>query len=219
MPTATRSRPTGKCTFCQERFSKAMMTKHLGTCQKRQSSLLKASGQTTKLLHLFVQGRTQSDYWMHLEIPAQAKLEDLDGFLRSTWLECCGHLSDFKIEGEQYAFEPMDREEKNMAVPLAKVLRPGLVFYHDYDYGSTTELVLEVLGERIGAVTKKSIQVLARNEPPADPCAGCGKTAVNVCSDCDEPACSICSRKHECGSDRLLPLVNSPRAGVCGYEG
>ena len=31
--------------------------------------------------------------------------------------------------------------------------------------------------------------------------------------------CDACARSHECGEEMLLPLVNSPRAGVCGYTG
>ena len=31
--------------------------------------------------------------------------------------------------------------------------------------------------------------------------------------------CDACAKSHECGEEMLLPLVNSPRAGVCGYTG
>lgn len=39
---------------------------------------------------------------MHLEADAYATLEDLDAFLRSTWLECCGHMSAFTINKKRY---------------------------------------------------------------------------------------------------------------------
>lgn len=29
----------------------------------------------------------------------------------------------------------------------------------------------------------------------------------------------LCTQKHDCGEDMLLPLVNSPRASMCGYTG
>jgi hypothetical protein len=39
---------------------------------------------------------------MHLEVPADATLTDLDEFLRETWVECCEHLSAFRIAGVSY---------------------------------------------------------------------------------------------------------------------
>ncbi len=31
--------------------------------------------------------------------------------------------------------------------------------------------------------------------------------------------CDSCAEDHKCGEDMLLPVVNSPRTGVCGYTG
>jgi hypothetical protein len=41
-------------------------------------------------------------FWMDVEMKANSTLEELDGFLRGEWLECCGHLSDFDIDGITY---------------------------------------------------------------------------------------------------------------------
>ena len=46
-------------------------------------------------------------YWLHIEIPAKATLEDLDHFLRAVWLECCGHLSSFDIADETFISDAM----------------------------------------------------------------------------------------------------------------
>ena len=47
--------------------------------------------------------------------------------------------------------------------------------------------------------------------------------ATNVCVQCiyedAEWLCNDCSEEHECGEDMMLPIVNSPRVGVCGYCG
>ena len=43
---------------------------------------------------------------MHLELPASEELDTLDAFLRFIWLECCGHLSAFRIDGTSYDSEP-----------------------------------------------------------------------------------------------------------------
>ncbi|MDD4580331.1 MAG: hypothetical protein PHF80_06615 [Methanothrix sp.] len=31
--------------------------------------------------------------------------------------------------------------------------------------------------------------------------------------------CDECGKTHECGEDMLLPVVNSPRVGMCDYTG
>ncbi|MEJ5252084.1 MAG: hypothetical protein HPY54_00055 [Chthonomonadetes bacterium] len=47
----------------------------------------------------------------------------------------------------------------------------------------------------------------------------------DVCSSClwedEENAwlCKECARKHDCGEEYFLPVVNSPRVGQCGYTG
>ena len=34
-----------------------------------------------------------------------------------------------------------------------------------------------------------------------------------------EYLCDACAKEHACGEELLQPVVNSPRAGVCGYPG
>jgi hypothetical protein len=61
------------------------------------------------------------------------------------------------------------------------------------------------------------------NEPPSIPCMSCGKIAAQVCTEClwsgEGWLCDECAAEHECGEEMLLPVVNSPRVGVCGYTG
>src|SRR5215472_9878440 len=87
----------GICHFCQGEFAKNKMTQHLKTCKARTAIVAKQDGQATRLLHLLVEGTYRPNYWMHLELPVEATLSDLDDFLRGIWLECCGHLSEFTI--------------------------------------------------------------------------------------------------------------------------
>lgn len=103
----TRQMPKGKCSFCAATLSKATMTKHLESCKQRKAVSEKLRTQKAKSLHLVVEGRNLPEYWMHLSVPVNALLEDLDGFLRNIWLECCGHLSAFIIEGTTYSISPM----------------------------------------------------------------------------------------------------------------
>jgi hypothetical protein len=217
-----RQTSQGKCNLCGKSFSKQAMTRHLDKCKLEHM----AEG-SQRVLHLQIEGRGAPEYWLHVEVPANASLQTLDRFLRDIWLECCGHLSMFTIAGQVYDVSPepdpfSGRKPKGMSAKLGDVLAPGLKFTHEYDFGTTTELALKVVAERQGAV--KRIEILARNDPPMIPCAECGKPATQVCSMCvySGPEAWLCEEHaidHECGDDYFLPVVNSPRVGMCGYTG
>lgn len=109
---ATGATSTGTCSFCKEEIDKRKMTQHLKYCKQRAAAITagqkSAPEQKTRLFHLLVEGRYNPQYWMHLEVPASEPLETLDRFLRDIWLECCGHLSAFRIDGTSYDAEPED---------------------------------------------------------------------------------------------------------------
>lgn len=226
-----RYQTKGTCCFCNVTLTKGRMTKHLMECtqreeaSKRESDLQKSMSQKPMIFHLLVEGRYIPRYWMHLDVQADATLADLDNFLRGMWLECCGHLSAFTIQGQSYQSELFEEYgDEDMGVALGEVLQPSMKFSHEYDFGSTTELTLKVISARKGALKGDSIQLLARNEPPPILCAACGKLATHVCTECLWSGeggwlCDECASKHECGEEMLLPVVNSPRVGVCGYTG
>ncbi len=101
----------GVCRFCDGQFEKSKMSQHLKFCKERKAKLAAAdeqSSEKTRLFHLVVEGHYNPDYWLHIELPADTLLADLDSFLRSIWLECCGHLSAFIIAGVHYSWEPDD---------------------------------------------------------------------------------------------------------------
>jgi hypothetical protein len=101
----------------------------------------------------------------------------------------------------------------------------GERFAYQYDFGSTTTLELKVIGHRAGRLGRSATKLVARNTAPLWPCAICGKPAIVVCSSCWQVegnpfVCARHRRQHGCGEDEgLLPVVNSPRMGVCGYVG
>lgn len=220
----------GTCALCQGEFSRASMTKHLEACQRRaaeaQRSAGRRPGRTMKHFHVVVEGRDLPMYWMHLQVRTGITLADLDAFLRETWLECCGHMSAFEIGGQRYVsgagvfFEP-DPDEHSLRVRLDRVFHPGLSCLYEYDFGTTTELRLKVVAEETREATGQSIQLLANNTPPLIPCGVCGKPATSVCTVCvyEEAGwlCAECAKTHECGAEMLLPVVNSPRVGMCAY--
>ena len=278
-----RETSKGKCVYCNREFGKPSMTSHLKACKQRIASIeainsgSKKAG-TTRIFHLVVQGQYLPMYWMHLEVPGGVTLAGLDQFLRDIWVECCGHLSAFKIgnvtyhwdaalaaEGnmvdrfaqlrsglseafqaeilqslpperhdafkqlmeslaaEQSSYRPI-RRTSSMDVKLDQVLQPGLKFTYEYDFGSTTELALKVVAEREGKLQKSrnAIQIMARNELPVVLCDNCGeKSATLIYQGWDGPEmwlCKDCARTKRDGN-MMLPIVNSPRAGVCGYTG
>ncbi|HEY1350481.1 MAG TPA: hypothetical protein VGF67_12735 [Ktedonobacteraceae bacterium] len=106
--TERREISRGVCRFCQGEFAKNKITLHLKSCKARIAHKTEHNGQEQRLLHLLVEGKYRPEYWMHLEVPAVATLSDLDDFLRTIWLECCGHLSEFTINGVSYASFPDD---------------------------------------------------------------------------------------------------------------
>jgi hypothetical protein len=115
-------------------------------------------------------------------------------------------------------------EDRTMGAQLGRVLKVGQKFEYEYDFGSTTHLKLRVLAEREGIEPsrRKPVTVLARNNPPVILCQICGKQATMVTSGYysaeEDGYCSTCAREHE-DEEMLLPVVNSPRVGVCGYGG
>ena len=228
----TRQISKGRCTFCHRELSKASMTRHLASCEQRGALQAEAGSHQkvhkTKAFHLVVEGYRLPMYWMHLQVAAGTTLATVDRCLRDTWLECCGHLSVFRIGGFNYYVDAemdayWDMRRKNMQVKLEEVLNPGQTCSYEYDFGSTTELLVKVLSQYEVDMKGKAIEVLARNSLPIIPCDGCGEPATIFCTHCiyeDKGClCDACAKQHACSEERLLPLVNSPRAGVCGYTG
>ena len=208
----------GICAICKANVSKRGIKKHLQAHLDESGKKQKVAGRQkppAKLFHLLVEGYGISGdpYWMHLKALGSARLRDLDSFLRDTWLECCGHMSVFSA-GE----EEIDMNEK-----LSDILRPGQKWLYEYDMGSTTELALNVISEFEGTLKKGKVEILARNDAPKIICNQCQKPATTICADCIYDSqgwlCDDCAGKHGCDEEMFLPVVNSPRTGVCGYEG
>lgn len=79
-------------------------------------------------------------YFLHVLMNATSSLTVLDSFLRKIWLECCGHMSKF-AQGGIWAGE-IGKSRKANAI-LAK----GVKLNYVYDFGSSTELKIQVIEE------------------------------------------------------------------------
>lgn len=213
----------GKCLSCSQDLPVNQVAKHLQEC-----NMIKRQKSKDKLFLIKAAAIYNPSYWLFIEATCSSTLEKLDGLLRDTWLECCGHLSRFVVDGEEYHIRPdpdFDQSHKSMKARLDRVLAPGTSFVHEYDFGTTTELVLKVISQYDGKI-KGDARILARNNPVEFKCASCGRDATVVCSGCHFNEgenggilCKRCLKSHECGQEMGMPIVNSPRTGMCGYEG
>lgn len=213
MKTQTNSNKyEGQCKFCKNDFTKRQITDHLDVCQKREKD------ENIKNLRLRIIDSYRKNFWLIVEVNKQAKLKDLDNLIRKVWVECCGHLSLFGNYGNEIG--------KGRIV--MDILNPGDRLNYIYDFGSSTELTIEVLKySNYQLSEKKKVELAARNYLPMSNCLKCGKQAVWVCTVCNEEenvfVCDKCAKKYhdeenEKEEHHLLPLANSPRCGVCGYE-
>jgi hypothetical protein len=173
-------------------------------------------------------------FWMDVEMGANSTLEELGDFLRGEWLECCGDLSAFYIGGDRYMISSYemgpfgsfgDPSERSMNIELGEILSKGSRFQHTYDFGTSTELKVRVVDEREGSIGSESVRLLSQNEAPVWECEVCGDDASWICTYCmyerQNPFyCVLHAEDHECDEpEMLLPVVNSPRMGMCGYTG
>ena len=207
----------GICLLCSSSYAGTGMYKHLQSCLPKhlEDSPERERAKSGSFFHIMVQGAHFPQYWLHLKISAEARLKALDKFLRDIWLECCGHLSAFRYVGR----------ELGMQRRLLDILTPGMQLFHEYDFGDTTVLSIKVMGYYEGPIKGKGpIEVLARNDPPEILCEECGKApAIEICTECQWEGngwlCASCAKEHKCDQEMRMPVVNSPRTGVCGYTG
>ncbi len=207
----------GLCTYCKNTFGGSVMGKHLQSCALRKKEIEKDDSNG----NVFLIHARCDPFWIFFEVNSGSTLKQIDSFLKDLWLECCGHMSQFTINGTNYSSHPEPGNgDKSMNTPLNKILSGGMSFIHEYDFGTTTTLGLKVIFERTGLI--KKINLIAQNNLPDFKCK-CEKPAEDICSQCvfdgDGFFCKECGKEHECGEEMLLPFVNSPRTGMCGYTG
>lgn len=143
---ARPAKPQGACAYCGRMMSRGGMTRHLESCEKRRAAIEAAregAGGEVGLFHLLVQDSYDGTYWLHLEMDGVATLKKLDEYLRAIWLECCGHLSEFHAGA---AYGPKVGQQRK----AEEVFRPGVELGHVYDFGTSSETRVRVVGQRRG---------------------------------------------------------------------
>ncbi len=230
---ARKKQTRGNCIFCGREMTRGGLSKHLRTCPKRSEAIAEADfGPEQRIYHLAVRDSWDGHYWLHLEMCGSATLESLDEYLREIWLECCGHLSAFEIGPRRYT-QLIDGgfsigDEESMEIQVDKLFAEGMSIPYEYDFGTTSELTIAVVDERYGkALSKYPIYLMARNKMASVQCIECGKEAMWLCMQCfyerEDQRCELCdehAKSHSCDDyGGPMPLVNSPRTGMCGYVG
>jgi hypothetical protein len=238
----------GKCLFCGETFAKAGIIRHL---QKHLNRKVEENAPGQSYL-VKVEPNPKWDvpsYFLSLWVDGSATMKSIDTFLRSIWLECCGHLSSFAHlknrrvssgmpdilamrkmleNGRWKRFLDEPNDEIPMKQQTGRAFYVGLTLNYKYDFGSTTELQLTVVTEYPVEADRK-IVLLSRNEPLELLCEVCKKEpATQICTIHnyyeESLFCEKCAKKHakKCNDFddyAALPVVNSPRMGVCAYKG
>ncbi len=195
----------GNCYLCGATLGKTAMKNHL-------LKVHKDPGGEQECRLMKIEGLYDKNYWLYIDVPSDKPLSAVDGFLRKIWLECCGHLSGFIGE-----YGEIGKSRKAGAFPA------GTKLVHEYDFGSTTATLITFSGTILRKNQKAPVRLLARNVAPQFRCGACGAPADYICPQCscdsDQPFyCQACGDEHE-HEEMLLPVVNSPRMGECGYCG
>ena len=192
-----RQTSNGNCFMCGKTAAKTAMKNHL----------LKDHNDGDEECYLIkAEGAYNKDYWLFFTVVKTATLTAVDNFLREIWGECCDHLSAFRQGGREVG--------KSVKVSALGV---GGALLYEYDFGSTTEIKVTVVSEIVRPKQRKKILLLARNEPMTEVCDSCQASATYMDAWEGDFVCESCAE--ETDEDTLMEITNSPRMGVCGYDG
>ena len=89
------------------------------------------------ILLLRAQANHIPPFWLYVAVRSDARLKDLDRFLRRIWLECCGHMSEFSGPSHQ---------KISMNTPVGEAAGLAGHLEYVYDFGSSTELAINLTG-------------------------------------------------------------------------
>lgn len=201
-------RKNGNCYLCGKELGKTVIKRHL---VKEHLSLEKPE----RISYILkVEDKYDKNYWLYLCVLADSELESLDDFLRRIWLECCEHASAFMQGGKKYL---------SMSTKVSEAFESVSRLYYEYDFGSTTELIISNLGTYYVSKNKKDVELLARNIPDKIKCDKCENDAVyfkseDYSGENDVFLCEDCYKEFD-NDEYFMCVTNSPRMGVCGYGG
>lgn len=204
-----------KCYYCNKELTEKTIKKHMKNCSEMIKSIDEKIINDRKQIDQFIISikpkYAGNEYCIYLSISGILGLIHIDQFIRNIWVECCGHLSGFKIKGEYY-------QNDEMNIQLNDILNIDEKFEYEYDFGSTTHLILEVVDIIKVPSNFSQIEIIARNDEVKHQCEICGTEARYFNYESDRWECENCV---DDDGDMIVEFdyCNSPRDGVCGYEG
>ena len=205
----------GKCYYCNKELTEKTIKRHMKNCSEMERKIEELSAVDKKQRNQFIISikpkYSGNEYCIYLSSDENLSLIHIDQFLRDIWLECCGHLSAFKINGKFYQDYSMNTKLKDILVVNEK-------FEYEYDFGSTTYLILEVIDIIKVPASFSQIEIIARNHEVKHFCEICGIEAKYFNYENDQWECKKCIDKD---NDMIskFDYSNSPRDGVCCYGG
>ena len=116
-------------------------------------------------------------------------------------------------------------DSRPLKVPLREIIAHKTSFWYMYDAMNELEIQITAYAAASSAGMDSPIGLLARNEPLEHECCSChAERASKACCACiekdaDSMYCVGCAPEHACGDARLVPIENTPRAGMCSLEG
>lgn len=229
-----RKQSKGYCKYCGNEYTKTGMIRHLASCKMRKAVLEDKTGKMQNgCYEIGIYDKYSPKYFLFIEISEELYLASLDQFIRDIWVECCNHMSMFRKENtfyeiteyEDYYDSYNDIMHKSMEEKIKDVFCVGDKIEYQYDFGTSTELIIKVYNYRKGKIDKDEIIILSRNHNEPQLCTSCKKNTAKWIdayaeSERDWMLCDKCrNKKYDEEKLYYLPLCNSPRTGVCAYEG
>ena len=204
-----------KCYYCNKELTEKTIKRHMKNCSEMKESIDEKRIEDEELRYQFIIAIKPkyggNEYCIYLSIDGTLGLVHIDQFIRDIWVECCGHLSGFRIRGKFY-------QDHSMNAKLNDILDIDEKFEYEYDFGSTTHLNLEVVDIRLVPSNFSQIEIIARNNEIKHDCEICGAEAKYFNYEKDQWECENCIDED---NDMIseFDYCNSPRDGVCSYDG
>ena len=225
------------CRICNNTCATGGALQHLHSCLRKQPDppadheppvLVSAHGDHPAKINA---------YAIHILLEHQATLSDLDICLRSAWLECCTHLSLFRIRSHDYpcpewpARAIPHHSSRSMNTPIADAISAGERATYTYDMGHHDKTIVRTHAVPAHELDDKTHLIIRQRQAPPQALSalrtlnpGHGYATVmqnltpEVCAHCGRPATLIHENSYTCTpcstGNPLRALVNSPRDGI-----
>ncbi|MES2217827.1 MAG: hypothetical protein V4501_05400 [Pseudomonadota bacterium] len=112
---------------------------------------------------------TGNEFWIFIEAAGSVTLLDLYIFLRNNWWECCGHASEFIVDGADTAEYYLDKT-------LNEMFKVGATFHYQHNSGEPVKVIGEVIAVKC-AKPIKNICLILRKNMIVESCESCLKAA------------------------------------------